>query len=82
MYFAVFRANFCVFLTIFLFYWLKWVLKKPLLHEKIYDNRLQQLVAVLWVRIIFFLKFDKKNGENWNYFSEFFAVFRFFSVFS
>ena len=56
MYFAVFRANFCVFLTIILFYWLKWILKKPLLFEKIYDNRLQQLVAVLWPRIIFFLR--------------------------
>ena len=30
MYFADFRANFCVFLTI-LFLGLKWVLKKPLL---------------------------------------------------
>ena len=38
MYFADFQANFCVFLTIILFYWLKWVLKKPLLLEKIYDN--------------------------------------------
>ena len=36
--FADFRANFCVFLTIILFYWLKWVLKKPLLLEQIYDN--------------------------------------------
>ena len=38
MYFADFWANFGVFLTIILFYWLKWVLKKPLLLEKIYDN--------------------------------------------
>ena len=38
MYFADFRANFCVFLTI-LFYWLKWVLKKPLLLEQFYDNK-------------------------------------------
>ena len=38
MYFGDFRANFCVFLTIILFHWLKWVLKKPLLLEKIYDN--------------------------------------------
>ena len=39
MYFADFRANFCVFfLTIILFYWLKWVLKKPLLLEQFYDN--------------------------------------------
>ena len=38
MYFADFRANFCVFLTINLFYWLKWVLKKRLLPEKFYDN--------------------------------------------
>ena len=38
MNFADFRANFCVFLTIILFYWLKWVLKKPLLLDKIYDN--------------------------------------------
>ena len=35
MYFADFRANF---LTIILFYWLKWVLKKPFLLEKFYDN--------------------------------------------
>ena len=38
MYFADFRASFCVFFTINLFYWLKWVLKKPLLLEQIYDN--------------------------------------------
>ena len=38
IYFADFRANFCVFLTIILFYWLKWVLKKPLLLEQIFDN--------------------------------------------
>ena len=37
-YFADFRANFCVFLTIFLFYWPKWVLKKPVLLSKICDN--------------------------------------------
>ena len=34
MYFADFRANFCVFLTIVLFYWLKSVLKKPVLLEQ------------------------------------------------
>ena len=33
MNFADFRANFSVFLTIILFYWLKWVLKKPPLLE-------------------------------------------------
>ena len=38
MYFADFRANFYVFFTIILFCWLKWVLKKPLLLEQIYDN--------------------------------------------
>ena len=38
MYFADFQTNFCVFLTIILFYWLKCVLKKPLLLKKIYDN--------------------------------------------
>ena len=42
MYFADFRANFCVFLTIILFYWLKRALKKTLLLEQYYDgNRLQ-----------------------------------------
>ena len=38
MYFADFRVNFCVFLTIILFHWLKGVLKKPHLLENIYDN--------------------------------------------
>ena len=38
MYFADFRANFYVFLPIILFYWLKWVLKKPFLLEQYYDN--------------------------------------------
>ena len=39
MYFADFRANFCAFFsTIILFYWLKWVLKKPPLLEQFYDN--------------------------------------------
>ena len=38
MYFADFRANFCGFLTIILFYGLKWALKKPLLLEQFYDN--------------------------------------------
>ena len=38
MHFADFRANFCVFLTIVLFYWLKWVLKKRLLLEHFYCN--------------------------------------------
>ena len=38
MNFADFRANFCVFLTIMLFYGLKRVLKKPLLIEQIYGN--------------------------------------------
>ena len=38
MYFADFRANFCVSLTIILFYWIKWVLKKPLPPEQFYDN--------------------------------------------
>ena len=38
MYFADFRANFCVFLTIILFYWLKWILKKTLLLAQFYDN--------------------------------------------
>ena len=51
MYFADFRANFYVFLTIILFCWLKWVLKKPLLLEQIYDNNW----LVLLVKIIFLL---------------------------
>ena len=38
MYFADFRAIFAFFFTIILFYWLKWVLKKPLLLEQFYDN--------------------------------------------
>ena len=38
MYFGDFRANFSVILTIILFYWLKWVLMKPLLLEQFYDN--------------------------------------------
>ena len=37
MYLADFRANFCVFWTNVLFYWLKWVLKRPLLLEKNLD---------------------------------------------
>ena len=37
MYFADFRVNFCVFLTITLFYWLKCVLRKPVLLEQFYD---------------------------------------------
>ena len=38
MYFTDFPAKFCVFLTIILFYWLKFVLKKPLLLEQFYDK--------------------------------------------
>ena len=43
MYFADFRANLCGFLMIILCYWLKWVLKKPLLLEQYYDNNWLQL---------------------------------------
>ena len=45
-YFADFRANFCVFLTIVLLYWLKWVLKRPLLLDQILDNNWLQF---LWI---------------------------------
>ena len=38
MYLADFRAIFAFFLTMVLFYWLKWVLKRPLLLEEILDN--------------------------------------------
>ena len=34
----IFGLIFAFFLTIFLFYWLKWVLKKPHLLEQFYDN--------------------------------------------
>ena len=37
MYFADFWANFCNFLTIVLFYCLKWELKRPPLHEQFLD---------------------------------------------
>ena len=66
MYFAYFRANFCVFFTIILFYGLKWVLRKPLLLEQFYDNNWLQF---LWVRITFLLRNMTKKAENWNCFS-------------
>ena len=46
MYFADFRANSCVLLTIILFYWFKWVLKKPFLLEQFYDNNWLQFCGL------------------------------------
>ena len=64
----IFGLIFCVFLTIILFYWIQWVLKKPLLLEQFYDNNWLQF----WVRIIFFVeKYDKK----WRKLELFFLIF-------
>ena len=62
------------FLTIILFYWLKWVLKKPLLLEKYYDINWLQFCGQ---ESFFCWEIWQKNGENCNYFSEFFAFFHF-----
>ena len=65
MYFADFRANFCVFLTIILFYWLKWVLKNPF-----YLSNFMITIGYSFVgKNHFLLRNMTKNGENWNYFS-------------
>ena len=78
MYFADFRANFCVFLKIISFYWLKWVLKKPLLLEQFYNNNWLQFVG----RNHFFEKYDKKMAKIGTIFLNFLQFFVFFSVFS
>ena len=77
--FADFLANFCVFFTIILFNWLKWVVKKPLLLEQIYDNN---WLHFLWVRIIFLLRNMTKKWRKSEPFFSIFCGFSFFSVFS
>ena len=42
--FFMYFANFCVFLTIVLFYWLKWALKRPPLLDQILDNNWLQFL--------------------------------------
>ena len=77
MYFADFRANFCVFLTIILFYWLKWVLKKPLLLEKYYGNNWLQFCGQ---ESFFVEKYDKKMAKIGTNFLNF-CIFSFFFLF-
>ena len=78
MYFADFRANFCVFLII-LFYWLIWVLKKRLLLEQFYDNNWLQFCGY---ESFFCWEIWEKNceiGTNFRNFLQFFIVFSVFS---
>ena len=78
MYFADFRANFCGFLTIILFYSLKWVLTKPLLLERFYDNNPLQF---FWLRTVFFVEeYDKKMAKIGTIFLNFLQFFVFFLV--
>ena len=81
MNFADFRANFCVFLTIVLFYWLKWVLKKPLLLEQIYDN-ITIGYSFVCKNLFFVKKYDKKMANIGTIFLIFLQFFVYFSVFS
>ena len=60
MYFADFWLIFEIFLTIVLFYCRKWVLKRPLLHEQILDNKWLQFCVMKH----FLLRNMTKNGEN------------------
>ena len=77
MYFADFRANFCGFMTIVLFYWLEWVLKRPLLLAQILDNKWLQFFGY---ESFFVDKCDKK-WLKLELFLLIFCSFVFFSVF-
>ena len=79
MYFADFRANFCFFLTVILFYWLKWVLKKPF-----YLSNIMILIGYSFVgkNHFFVEKYDKKMAKIGTIFPNFLQFFVLFSVFS
>ena len=65
MYFADFRDNFWIFLTNVLFFWLKWLLNRPLSLKQILGNKWLQFCGY---EALFAEKYDR-NIENWNNFS-------------